>query len=214
MLRRMMPLPHRTTRRIRTAMTLGRRQSHVIIHTCGHTQTYIHMSDAEDMSDMADRPCPSCQSITICPACGGPIAEGRQETQSGHHPTACGPDCAGAVNALSEATGDNRRSVRGALEHARSSSRPLLGRENVRGSVIPGCPCANPHHHGGISQEAPVWGDVDTARLLDNARGLAAVIAQRLAENREAQDAGTADVFGLDPTARIISWAGRYDGAV
>ena len=27
----------------------------------------------EDMRDMADRPCPSCQSITICPACGAHI---------------------------------------------------------------------------------------------------------------------------------------------
>ena len=45
------------------------------------------------------------------------------------------------------------------------------------------------------------------------AAGLGVAAAARWGENIKAQEAGRADAFGLDATARQRSWAGRYDGA-
>ena len=45
------------------------------------------------------------------------------------------------------------------------------------------------------------------------AAGLGVAAGLRLAEHWRAQDNGTADAFGMDPTARLRSWAGFHDGA-
>ena len=48
---------------------------------------------------------------------------------------------------------------------------------------------------------------------LGKAAGLGVAAARRMLENLRAQADGTADALGLDPTGRLRSWAGRYDGA-
>ena len=45
------------------------------------------------------------------------------------------------------------------------------------------------------------------------AAGLGVAAGLRLGEHWRAQDEGTADSFGTDPTARLRSWAGFHDGA-
>lgn len=59
-----------------------------------------------------------------------------------------------------------------------------------------------------------VASDANCRGDLGRAAGTAVAAAFRMAANWEAQDAGTADAFGLDPSERDQSWAGRYDGAV
>ena len=46
------------------------------------------------------------------------------------------------------------------------------------------------------------------------AAGLGVAAGLRLGEHWRAQDAGTADAFGMDPAARLRSWAGFHDGAL
>lgn len=45
------------------------------------------------------------------------------------------------------------------------------------------------------------------------AAGLGVAAGLRLGEHWRAQDEGTDDAFGMDPTARLRSWAGFHDGA-
>ena len=52
------------------------------------------------------------------------------------------------------------------------------------------------------------------ASPVQTAAGLGVACGIRMAVNHAAQQAGTADAFGLDPAARAKSWAARYDGAV
>ncbi len=47
-----------------------------------------------------------------------------------------------------------------------------------------------------------------------DADGIARAARRRWAEHAIARLEGRADAFGLDPTDRLTSWAGRYDGAV
>ena len=49
---------------------------------------------------------------------------------------------------------------------------------------------------------------------LPDMAAIAATAALRYADNLIAQKEGRADALGIDPTDRLRSWSGRYDGAV
>ena len=80
-------------------------------------------------------------------------------------------------------------------------------------------------HHGGYDSvktrtAAGIDIEVIAAKCADQANGdtgkaagTAVSAAVQMIKNLAAQDAGQADIFGLDPTSRHISSDGRYDGS-
>ena len=80
------------------------------------------------------------------------------------------------------------------------------------------------HQHGYATADERLAAGVDVGSLtadcvhasggdVGKAAGLAVTAAFRMLENLAAQRAGTSDPLGLDPTDRLRSWRGRYDGA-
>ena len=80
------------------------------------------------------------------------------------------------------------------------------------------------HAHGYSTGQQRVDAGIDVGGLtadcvqaagadVGKAAGLGVAAAFRMLENLRAQADGTADALGLDPTGRLRSWAGRYDGA-